>query len=136
MNKPVTKELRNAPRYQLENPIRLSGCTLPLIAAPAAASRAVEGHVQNISSSGLCLLAQKSLKVSELLVERLWSRDTSEHPHAFASAVAAEEFVWSTLSSGIALRTARGTDRRAAHFHKSHRIGRTGQWKRPQITQA
>jgi hypothetical protein len=68
MNKPVTKELRNAPRYQLENPIRLSGCTLPLIAAPAAASRAVEGHVQNISSSGLCLLAQKSLKVSELLV--------------------------------------------------------------------
>jgi hypothetical protein len=31
-------------------------------------SRVVDGHVQNISSGGLCLLAQKRLKVSELLV--------------------------------------------------------------------
>ena len=68
MNTPPTKEHRHALRYQPQNPIRLSGCTLPLIAAPAAASRTVEGHVQNISSGGLCLLAQKSLKVSELLV--------------------------------------------------------------------
>ena len=68
MNRPVTKELRNAPRFQLENPIRLSGSTLPLLAAPTAGSRVIDGHVQNISSGGLCLLAQKSLKVSELLV--------------------------------------------------------------------
>lgn len=68
MNKPATKELRNAPRFQLQNPIRLFACTLPLVAAPAAASRTVDGHVQNISSGGLCLLARKRMRVSELLV--------------------------------------------------------------------
>ena len=35
---------------------------------PTGTSRIVDGHVQNISSGGLCLLAQKRLKVSELLV--------------------------------------------------------------------
>ena len=68
MNKPDTKELRTAPRFRLQNPVRLYGCTLPLVVGPTGTSRVVDGHVQNISSGGLCLLAQKRLKVSELLV--------------------------------------------------------------------
>jgi hypothetical protein len=68
MNKHNGKELRTAPRFSLQDPVRLFGSTLPLLAAPAGLSRIVDGHVQNISSGGLCLLAQKRLKVSELLV--------------------------------------------------------------------
>jgi hypothetical protein len=68
MNKLGTKELRAAQRYQLTNPVRLHGCTLPLVVGPLGTAPAVEGQVQNISSGGLCLLAQKRLKVSELLV--------------------------------------------------------------------
>jgi hypothetical protein len=68
MNKPDTRPLRAAPRFRLENPVRLYGCTLPLIVRPTGTSRIVDGHVQNISSGGVCLLAQKRLKVSELLV--------------------------------------------------------------------
>jgi len=68
MNKRNTKQLRAAPRFRLQNPVRLHGCTLPLVVGPTGASRIVEGQVQNISSGGLCLLAQKRLEVSELLV--------------------------------------------------------------------
>ena len=68
MNKPETKQLRAAPRFRLQNPIRLHACTLPLVVGPTGKSRVVDGHVQNISSGGLCLLARKRLKVSELLV--------------------------------------------------------------------
>jgi hypothetical protein len=66
MNKP--EKLRAAPRFHLQNPIRLHGCTLPFVAGPAGASRVIDGHIQDISSGGLCLLARKRLKVSELLV--------------------------------------------------------------------
>ena len=68
MNKPNTRQLRAAPRFRLQNRVRLYGCTLPLIVRPTGASRIVDGQVQNISSGGLCLLAQKRLKVSEVLV--------------------------------------------------------------------
>ena len=68
MNKPETRPLRVAPRFRLQNPVRLYGCTLPMVVGPPGTSRIVDGHVQNISSGGLCLLAQKRLKVSELLV--------------------------------------------------------------------
>ena len=68
MNKPDSKQLRNAPRYRVRNPIRLHGGTLPLAMGPTGTSRIVEGHVQNISSDGLCLLVRKRLRVSELLV--------------------------------------------------------------------
>lgn len=68
VNKSDWKPTRATPRFRLQSPLRLHGCTLPLVGAPTGASRLVEGHVQNISSGGLCLLAQKRLKVSELLV--------------------------------------------------------------------
>jgi hypothetical protein len=68
MNKLETKQLRATPRFRLQNPVRLHACTLPLVVGPTGKSRVVDGHVQNISSGGLCLLAQKRLKVSELLV--------------------------------------------------------------------
>jgi len=68
MNKPNAKQLRAAPRFRLQNPVRLYGCTLPMVVEPTGTSRIVDGHVQNISSGGLCLVAQKRLKVSELLV--------------------------------------------------------------------
>jgi hypothetical protein len=68
MNKPNTKQLRAAPRFRLQNPVRLYGSTLPLVVGPTGTSRIVDGHVQNISSGGLCLLAQKRLRVSELLM--------------------------------------------------------------------
>jgi hypothetical protein len=68
MNKPDTKQLRAAPRFRLQNPVRLHGWTLPLVVGPIGKSRVVDGHVQNISSGGLCLLARKRLRVSELLV--------------------------------------------------------------------
>ena len=68
MNKPDTRQLRAAPRFRLQNPVRLYGCTLPLIVRPTGTSRIVDGHVQNISSGGLCLMARQRLKVSELLV--------------------------------------------------------------------
>ena len=68
MNKPNTKQLRAAPRFRLQNPVRLYGSTLPLVVGPTGTSRIVDGHVQNISSGGLCLLVRKRLKVSELLV--------------------------------------------------------------------
>ncbi|MGO8788972.1 MAG: PilZ domain-containing protein [Terriglobia bacterium] len=68
MNKTAAKELRAVPRFALENPIRLYGSTLPLVVGTTGSARVVDGHVQNISSGGLCLLAQKRLKVSELLV--------------------------------------------------------------------
>ena len=68
MNKSNATEHRATPRYRLQNPIRLEGSTLPMAMKPAGASRRVEGHVQNISSGGLCLSAQKRLKVSEMLV--------------------------------------------------------------------
>jgi len=68
MKKPVTEELRTAPRFHLQDPVRLHGSILPVIAGAAGKSQVVDGHVQNISSGGLCLLVQKRLKVSELLV--------------------------------------------------------------------
>ena len=68
MIKRHTKELRAVPRFNLQNPIRLQGSTLPLVVKASDPSRAVDGHVQNISSGGLCLLAKKRLKVSELLM--------------------------------------------------------------------
>ncbi len=43
-------------------------CTLPLVAGPASESRVIDGHIQNISCTGLCLLARQRLKISELLV--------------------------------------------------------------------
>ena len=71
MNKRAPKQRRAAPRFLLQNAVRLHGCALPLVGGPAGASRIVDGHVQNISSGGLCLLAQKRLKVSELLVAEI-----------------------------------------------------------------
>jgi hypothetical protein len=68
MNKPDPQPVRAAPRFRLQNPVRLHGCTLPLVGGPTGTSRVVDGHVQNISSGGLCLLVRKRLKVSELLV--------------------------------------------------------------------
>ena len=41
------------------------------VVGPTRASRGVSGSVRNISSSGLCLLGQKRLKISELLVVRI-----------------------------------------------------------------
>jgi hypothetical protein len=63
-----TKELRTAPRFRLQNPIRLQGGTLPLFVAPTGKSRVIHGHVQNISSGGLCLFSRQRLDISELLV--------------------------------------------------------------------
>jgi hypothetical protein len=68
MIRPGSKELRNSPRFRVQNPVRLHGGTLPLAVGSASTSRVVEGYVQNISSGGLCLLVRKRLKVSELLV--------------------------------------------------------------------
>jgi hypothetical protein len=68
MKKTVTEELRTAQRFHLQDPIRLRGSTLPVIVGATGKSHVVDGHVQNISSGGLCLLVQKSLKISELLV--------------------------------------------------------------------
>lgn len=68
MSKLIKPDLRTTPRFKLQNPIRLNGSTLPLVVKAMGSSRPVEGHVQNISSGGLCLLAQKPLKISELLV--------------------------------------------------------------------
>lgn len=68
MKKSDTQQRRAARRFPLQDPIRLSGRTLPLVVGPTRSSRLVNGSVQNISSSGLCLLAQKRLKISELLV--------------------------------------------------------------------
>ncbi len=68
MNKHETKPIRATPRFRLQNPIRLHACTLPLVVGPTGSSRVIEGHVQNISSGGLCLLARQRLKVSELLL--------------------------------------------------------------------
>ncbi len=68
MNKPDAKKLRAVPRFRLQNPVRLHGRTLPLVMGSTGTSRVIDGHVQNISSGGLCLLARKRLKVSELLV--------------------------------------------------------------------
>jgi hypothetical protein len=68
MKKPDTEELRTAQRFHLQDPVRLCGSTLPVIVGAIGKLRVVDGHVQNISSGGLCLLVQKRLKVSELLV--------------------------------------------------------------------
>jgi hypothetical protein len=43
-------------------------CTLPLVAGLTSESRVIDGHIQNISCSGLCLLARQRLKISELLL--------------------------------------------------------------------
>src|ERR1017187_1350857 len=69
MKKSDTQQRRATRRFSLPNPIHLSGRTLPLVVGPTRASRGVSGSVRNISSSGLCLLGQKRLKISELLVE-------------------------------------------------------------------
>jgi hypothetical protein len=42
--------------------------TLPLVAGLPSESRVIDGHIQNISCTGLCLLARQRLKISELLV--------------------------------------------------------------------
>ena len=68
MKKLATEELRTAQRFQLQDPVRLHGSTLPVIVGAIGRSQVVPGHVQNISSGGLCLLVQNPLKVSELLV--------------------------------------------------------------------
>ena len=68
MKKTVTEELRTAQRFHLQDPVRLHGSTLPVIVGASGKSQVVDGQVQNISSGGLCLLVQKSLKVSEVLV--------------------------------------------------------------------
>jgi hypothetical protein len=68
MDNPGTKQLRATPRFCLQNPVRLHGWTLPLVVGPTGTSRVVDGHVQNIGSGGLCLLARQRLKVSELLL--------------------------------------------------------------------
>ena len=71
MKKSDTQQRRATRRFSLPNPIHLSGRTLPLVVGPTRASRGVSGSVRNISSSGLCLLGQKRLKISELLVVRI-----------------------------------------------------------------
>lgn len=68
MKKLATDDLRTAQRFPLQDPVRLHGSTLPVIVGATGKSNVVEGNVQNISSGGLCLLVQKPLKVSELLV--------------------------------------------------------------------
>ena len=68
MKTSTTKDLRTTPRFDLQNPIQLLGSTLPLVVKPMGTSRRIEGHVQNISSGGLCLVAPKPLKISEVLV--------------------------------------------------------------------
>ncbi len=67
MNELETKPVRTAPRFRLQNPVRLHACALPLVVGLTGKSRVVDGHVQNFSSGGLCVLARKRLKVSELL---------------------------------------------------------------------
>jgi len=42
--------------------------TLPLVAGLTSESRVIDGYIQNISCTGLCLLARQRLKISELLV--------------------------------------------------------------------
>jgi hypothetical protein len=68
MKKLATDDLRTAQRFLLQDPVRLHGSTLPVIVGASGKSHVVEGHVQNISSGGLCLLVQKPLKVSELMI--------------------------------------------------------------------
>jgi hypothetical protein len=68
MNKTNGKERRAEKRFQLQDSISLHGWHLPLIAEPTVKTRVVEGKVQNVSSGGLCLLAQTPLKVSEMVV--------------------------------------------------------------------
>ncbi len=67
-NQATSKERRAEPRFELQDSVSLHGWNLPLIAQPTAKSRVVEGRVQNVSSGGLCLLAQAPLRVSEMLV--------------------------------------------------------------------
>jgi len=68
MNRPSSKQRRTAPRFRLQPPIRLYARTLPLVAGLTSGSRVIDGHIQNISRYGLCLLARQRLKISELLV--------------------------------------------------------------------
>ena len=68
MNRPRPKERRTAPRFRLQHPVRMYARTLPMVAGPTSESRVIDGHIQNISRSGLCLLTRQRLKISELLV--------------------------------------------------------------------
>ncbi len=68
MNKTNGRERRAEKRFELQDSISLHGWNLPLIAEPTAKTRVVDGKIQNVSSGGLCLLAQGPLKVSEMLV--------------------------------------------------------------------
>jgi hypothetical protein len=67
-NQATSKERRAEPRFELQDSVSLHGWNLPLIAQPTSKTRLVEGRVQNVSSGGLCLLAQAPLRVSEMLV--------------------------------------------------------------------
>ena len=68
MNRTSPKQRRSAPRFRLQHPARMSARTLPLVAGLTSGSRVIDGHIQNISCTGLCLLARQRLKISELLV--------------------------------------------------------------------
>lgn len=68
MNRPRPKQRRTAPRFRLQHPVRMYARTLPLVAGLPSESRVIDGHIQNISCTGLCLLARQRLKISELLV--------------------------------------------------------------------
>jgi len=68
MKRPGPNPRRTAPRFRLKHPVRMRVRTLPLVAGPTSGARGIVGHIQNISPTGLCLLAAQRLRVSELLV--------------------------------------------------------------------
>ena len=68
MNRPRPKQRRAAPRFRLQHPVRMYARTLPMVTGLTSESRVIDGHIQNISRTGLCLLTRQSLKISELLV--------------------------------------------------------------------
>jgi len=68
MNRPSPKQRRAAPRFRLQHPVRMYARTLPLVEGLTSESRVIDGHIQDISRSGLCLLARQRLKISEVLV--------------------------------------------------------------------
>ena len=68
MNRTSPKQRRSAPRFRLQHPVRMYARTLPMVTGLTCESRIIDGHIQNISRTGLCLLTRQRPKISELLV--------------------------------------------------------------------
>ena len=67
MIEPKQKELRTHPRFPLKGPLHIRACPLPLVVRASHRPHVIEGHIQNISSGGMCVLTGRPLRVSELL---------------------------------------------------------------------